>query len=136
MPWACAAVRIPEPTWRPTRGAVITFQMHYHKEVGPGTGVWDQSSMALEFHDSPVTHLLKVDAIAHGAFEIPPYNGNWKVATVRVISEVSRIVHEACPGPHEIIRLECVSDLVCRGELGVPELHPSATPSLARRVSA
>lgn len=62
---------------------IITFQMHYHKESGPGTGVWDNSSFAMVFHDeddAPVTHAVQIASISHGAFEIPPRHKNWKVA--------------------------------------------------------
>lgn len=61
------------------KAPTITFQMHYHKESGPGTGVWDQSSFAIEFHDGPVTHPVNVATISHGAFEIPPRHPRWKV---------------------------------------------------------
>ncbi len=33
-------------------GRDLQWQMHYHKEPGPGTGRWDQSSVALKFYDS------------------------------------------------------------------------------------
>ncbi len=70
----------------------VTFAMHYHKEAGPGTGVWDQSSLAIEFHDAEVTHPLEVSAIAHGAFEIPPGNANWHVGAARVFDEATTIL--------------------------------------------
>ena len=72
------------------KGATIRWGMHYHKEAGPGTGVWDRSSLALKFHDTEVTHPLKVDAIAHGAFEIPPENPNWHVGAARVFESPRR----------------------------------------------
>jgi len=74
------------------KGSLVTFQMHYHKEAGPGTGVWDQSSMAIQFHDGEVTHPLAVDSIAHGAFEIPPQNADWKVGAARVFKEDTTIL--------------------------------------------
>lgn len=73
-------------------GANVTFAMHYHKEAGPGTGVWDQSSLAIKFHDTPVTHQLEVDAIAHGAFEIPPQHANWKVGAAKVFEKDTTIM--------------------------------------------
>ncbi len=68
-------------------GSEVTFEMHYHKEPGPGTGVWDNSVMALKFHDKPVTHEVKITPIAHGAFEIPPYHPNWIVSGASKIEE-------------------------------------------------
>lgn len=36
------------------KGSKMMLQMHYHKEPGPGTEVWDQSSVAIKFADGPV----------------------------------------------------------------------------------
>lgn len=60
-------------------GSTVTFQMHYHKEAGPGTGVFDNTSFAMEFHTKPVDHQVRVEAIDHGAFEIPPGHARWRV---------------------------------------------------------
>lgn len=66
------------------KGSKITFQMHYHKEAGAGTGCWDQSEMALVFCDEPVKP-VRIESIAHGAFEIPPNVSNWKVGGSRIL---------------------------------------------------
>lgn len=70
------------------KGAAITFQMHYHKEKGPGTGVWDSSEFAMVFHDKnkPVAHQVRVTSIDHGAFEIPPGHGRWRVGGAQTFS--------------------------------------------------
>lgn len=60
-------------------GTEVTFQMHYHKESGPGTGVWDQSKVALRFHTKPVTHPITTTAIGNMTFEVPPRHPNWEV---------------------------------------------------------
>ena len=67
--------------------STFTFAMHYHKEAGPGTGQWDNTSVALQFHDEEVTHAVVTSPIAHGAFEIPPNHGNWKVGGARTFDE-------------------------------------------------
>lgn len=59
--------------------SIIGFAMHYHKEAGPGTGVWDESIMALTFQDGPVDHPVDISALAYGTFEIPPGHPSWKV---------------------------------------------------------
>ena len=69
------------------KGSEMTFAMHYHKEAGPGTGQWDNSVLALKFSDKPVTHDLIITTIAHGAFEIPPYNGHWVVSGAKTFEE-------------------------------------------------
>jgi len=74
---------------------VITFQMHYHKEAGPGTGVMDNSSFAMVFHDekvNPVTHAVQIATISHGAFEIPPRNPLWKVGGAQTFSQDTTIL--------------------------------------------
>ena len=54
-------------------GTKITWQMHYHKEPGPGTGVWDRSKVALKFY--PVgyepKHVVQVEPLATMNFKIP-----------------------------------------------------------------
>lgn len=69
--------------------AYVTFAMHYHKEPGPGTGVWDSSQMGIKFHDEgvEVTHPVEISTIQHGAFEIPPYADDWKVGASRTFTE-------------------------------------------------
>jgi hypothetical protein len=39
------------------KGAKLIFQMHYHKEAGPGTAVYDRSSVAMTFAKEPVRQL-------------------------------------------------------------------------------
>jgi mono/diheme cytochrome c family protein len=53
------------------QGTTIQFNMHYHKESGPGTGVWDQSAIGLTFHDKPVEHEVSWGAIGTMGFRIP-----------------------------------------------------------------
>lgn len=60
-------------------GTKVTFQMHYHKEPGPGTGVWDQSKIAVKFHTKPVDHPVRTFPVGNMQFEIPPGHANWRV---------------------------------------------------------
>jgi hypothetical protein len=48
--------------------------MHYHKEPGAGTGVWDQSKVALKFYPAGYKpeHPVVVDPLAKSDFVIPP----------------------------------------------------------------
>ncbi len=61
------------------KNSEMTFAMHYHKEAGPGTGMWDQSRMALYFSDEAPEFEMRVTNMAHGAFEIPPNHPEWLV---------------------------------------------------------
>lgn len=69
------------------KGANVTFAMHYHKERGPGTGRWDQSSVGFAFQEKPVTHPVELSTISYGAFEIPPGHSNWRVGASRTFEE-------------------------------------------------
>lgn len=69
------------------KGAEITFAMHYHKEAGPGTGVFDDSTMAMKFATEKPQHSMNFTTIAHGAFEIPPNTKDWVVSGARTFDE-------------------------------------------------
>lgn len=53
--------------------STIMFNMHYHKEPGPGTGVWDRSEIAFKFHERPVQHEVNWGAIGTHNVRIPPF---------------------------------------------------------------
>jgi len=69
--------------------AKLRFSMHYHKEVGPGTGMWDQSSVGFKFHPKGTEGLHKVNwnTIGNYRFEIPPGHPNWEVGGGRVFEK-------------------------------------------------
>lgn len=69
------------------KGSEMTFAMHYHKEAGPGTGVYDDSTMALKFADEQPSHSVNITTIAHGAFEIPPGHDRWVVSGAQTFDE-------------------------------------------------
>ncbi|MCH7959870.1 MAG: hypothetical protein IID08_07055, partial [Candidatus Hydrogenedentes bacterium] len=70
-------------------GSVVALDMHYHKESGAGTGMWDRSKIGFKFHDEdkPVLHPVRIFPIAHRAFEIPPYHENWRVGAAQTFDE-------------------------------------------------
>ena len=59
-------------------GTTIRWQMHYHKEPGPGTGVWDRSSVALRFYPKGYQpdHVMQSRSMGKFDFEIPPGEPN------------------------------------------------------------
>lgn len=73
-------------------GSEVTFQMHYHKEPGPGTGQYDSSQIGLQFHDEPVAHPVTITNIDHGSFEIPPNHSNWKVGASMTFDEDTHLL--------------------------------------------
>lgn len=64
-------------------GTKLYFSMHYNKEPGPGTGVWDNSQVAFKFHreDAEIERIAKWTAIGNRDFEIPPNVEKWKVGS-------------------------------------------------------
>jgi mono/diheme cytochrome c family protein len=61
------------------KGSAISFQMHYHKEPGPGTGVWDRSSAAVKFYpkgEQP-EHRVRTSVLGHQDFKIPAGDSNY-----------------------------------------------------------
>ena len=74
------------------KAPTIRFAMHYHKEAGSGTGVFDSSSFAMKFHEGEIGHPITVRPISHGAFEIPPHNSNWKVGCAEVFENDTTIL--------------------------------------------
>lgn len=65
-------------------GATLTFDVHYHKEQGAGTGLWDQSSIALKFATKPVAHPVHFYPVSNYKFEIPARNPYWHDTAERV----------------------------------------------------
>ena len=67
-------------------GTEISISLHYNKEAGPGTGVWDRSGIGIKFYpdDAVIDHKVTWNALGvNGAgntwFEIPPGHPNWAV---------------------------------------------------------
>lgn len=54
-------------------GTEITWAMHYHKEPGPGTGVFDRSSVAVKFYPkgTEIEHRLTTEPLGTYDFVIP-----------------------------------------------------------------
>jgi hypothetical protein len=75
-------------------GTEVRWQMHYHKEAGPGTGVWDQSMVGVKYYekDSDVTHPLLGDSLGSFRFAIPPGDANYVVEKEYEFKEDALIV--------------------------------------------
>lgn len=60
-------------------GQDITWQMHYHKEAGPGTGVSDHSAAAIRFYPSGAAakYLVQGNDLGRYDFAIPPGDANY-----------------------------------------------------------
>lgn len=74
------------------KGATIRFNMHYHKEPGPGTAVTDESQIAFIFNRTPVEHQVVFNPIPNNGFEIPPGHANWKVGSAKTFDKDTTIL--------------------------------------------
>ncbi|MCH8205058.1 MAG: c-type cytochrome [Candidatus Hydrogenedentes bacterium] len=70
-------------------GTTVSISLHYHKEMGPGTGVWDQSAIGFKFHPAgtEVKHKVSWNTVGNFTFEIPPGHSNWEVGGGRVFEK-------------------------------------------------
>ncbi|HUP23302.1 MAG TPA: hypothetical protein VNB06_10230 [Thermoanaerobaculia bacterium] len=75
-------------------GQVIRWQMHYHKEAGPGTAVWDLSQVALRFYPEGYqpTHVVQNAPLGNMWFEIPAGDPNYSSQVSYTLERDSRIV--------------------------------------------
>ena len=76
------------------KGENLTWQMHYHKEPGPGTGVWDHSMVAIKFYDDPsdVKYRLQGNELGLYDFVIPAGAANYSVQQTYTFKHASRII--------------------------------------------
>ena len=60
-------------------GSTINWEMHYHKEPGPGTGVWDQSEAAIIFwpEGTVIEHVVETEPLGAFNFVIPAGDANY-----------------------------------------------------------
>ncbi len=75
-------------------GDDIRWQMHYHKESGPGTGVWDQSKMALKFYPegAEIKYEMQGNALGRFDFSIPAGDPNYTIQQEYTFNHDSQIV--------------------------------------------
>ena len=73
----------------------INWSVHYHKEAGPGTAVWDQSEIGIKFYpkDVEVTHMLRTAPLADFDFVIPAGHPNYEVLAEHTFTEDVRIIN-------------------------------------------
>jgi len=77
-----------------TKGQNLVWQMHYHKEPGPGTGVWDHSMVAINFYKDPadVKYRLQGNELGFYDFIIPAGAADYTVQQTYTFKYTSRII--------------------------------------------
>jgi len=76
------------------KGTTVTFNMHYHKEPGAGTAVWDQSSAAIVFYEPGeiIEHVVSGNDLGMYRFRIPPHDPDYTFSTSYTFENDSQIV--------------------------------------------
>lgn len=75
-------------------GEEVRWSMHYHKEPGPDTGVWDQSKVAIRFYPEGYEpeHRVLVDPLARFDFVIPPNESDVTYSTTTTFERDSMLL--------------------------------------------
>ena len=68
-------------------GSTLTYNMHFHKEPGEGSGVWTQPEVACFVEERPVTHKVTNNSIGNTGFELPPRIDDYRIGASRTLEE-------------------------------------------------
>jgi mono/diheme cytochrome c family protein len=73
-------------------GSTLTYNMHYHKRPGEGSGVWTQPEIAFFVESRPVTHQVTNDAIGNTGFELPPGVDTYRIGASRTLEQDTHVL--------------------------------------------
>lgn len=74
-------------------GSKVVWNIHYHKEPGPGTGVWDNSKIGIKWHTDAVEYVVRSAGISSRGWEVPPYTRDWLVGAAWEFEEDTFIIN-------------------------------------------
>jgi len=86
------------------KGSTLRVNMHWHKEAGPGTGMYDSSRLGLFFYPEDQAKDIKpihIDPIGSTDFTIPPNTDNYVVSMARTFDQPVHILNYL---PHMHVR--------------------------------
>ncbi len=77
----------------------ITANMHYHKDTGPGTAVYDTTRAGFKFYEDGdvIDHVVETNLLPHRGWTIPPNDPNYKVTNT---FDVEEDIFLLSMGPH------------------------------------
>lgn len=77
----------------------ITVNMHYHKDTGEGTGVYDSTRAGFEFYDNGdvIDYVVETNLLPHSGWTIPAGDPNFRVDNTHDIEED---IYLLSMGPH------------------------------------
>ena len=82
-------------------GSTLTYNMHFHKDPGEGTGIRIQPEIAFFVEERPVQYKVVNNSIGNSAFEIPPGHPNYRIGMSRTLEED---IHVLTYWPHAHLR--------------------------------
>ena len=69
------------------KGSTITFNMHYYKQSGEGTGYWNQAEVGFYFAKGPIEYRVQSKSIGTTGFEIPPLKENYRIGAAETLQK-------------------------------------------------
>jgi hypothetical protein len=79
--------------------STLFFQMHYHKDPGPGTGGTDQTRIGLKFYDQPPENVMETLWLVDPVLNIPPGEANYQ-STSWIDFEHDAVLFDYTPHMH------------------------------------
>ena len=82
-------------------GDTLVWNMHYHKEPGPGTGMWDQSSVGVNFYpkDYVPEHVLTTLPLGPMDFKIPAGDPDYAASATHTFAK-DALINSMMPHMH------------------------------------
>lgn len=69
------------------KGSTVTFNMHYYKQAGVGTGYWNQAEIGFYLAKGPVKFRVHNKSIGTTGFEIPPHKVNYRIGAAETLQK-------------------------------------------------
>ena len=76
------------------KGTTVRFNMHYHKEPGEGTAVWDRTQAAIVFYEpgEVIEHVVRGEDLGMFRFRIPPNDPDYSFKAEYTFERDAKIV--------------------------------------------
>lgn len=74
------------------KGSKLTFNMHYHKQPGQGTGKVSQPRVGFYVSKNPPRYTVKSDSIGNVGFLLPPNKADYRVGAGRVLEQDTMVL--------------------------------------------
>ncbi len=83
------------------KGSRVTFDIHYHKQPGPGTGVMDQSSIGFKFVEGPLKNINGgIRPLMNFTFAVPANDPNYQIGPISRVTDADVDIIALMPHMH------------------------------------